>query len=217
MRQTIGQNQVTFGTGEDKITLEQNRTEQLRKLGRLLLLPRPVKPIGVYIRRKHGCETALQSEPRKEGSLLPGCRVPGNCSAHAGWCRAYALLNCTLVMPLPFRSSAPTAMCHVPCHGAEAACLPCRLNGKDPVLLLFAICCCQLVKVAFKEEPVVLRQPLCPHLQLVHYLLHQFLLVCRHQGAGRPVMDKDAPVDPLEVCHLQKLCYQSQDPFGYRA
>ncbi len=56
-----------------------------------------------------------------------------------------------------------------------------------------------------------------PHLQLVRYLLHQFLLVCRHQGAGRPVMDKDTPVDPLEVCHLQKLCYQSQDPFGYRA
>jgi hypothetical protein len=29
-----------------------------------------------------GCKTALQSEPRREGSLLPGYSIPGNSSGH---------------------------------------------------------------------------------------------------------------------------------------
>ncbi len=63
----------------------QNRTEQLRKLGKLqcYYLDQFNQKESSYATSK-GCKTALQSEPHREGSLLPGFCVPGKCSGHLG-------------------------------------------------------------------------------------------------------------------------------------
>ena len=92
-----------------------------------------------------------------------------------------------------------------PCHGPQAAHLPCRLNCQDPILLLFAVRCHEFVKITFQEKLVLLRQPLVAQSQLVLYFLQHVLLVCRYQCACRPIVYQDTPVNPLAVCHLEEL------------
>jgi hypothetical protein len=64
---------------------QSNRTEQLRKLGKLqcYYLDQFNQKESSYATSK-GCKTALQSKPRREGSLLPGFCVPWKCSGHLG-------------------------------------------------------------------------------------------------------------------------------------
>jgi hypothetical protein len=62
-----------------------NRTEQLRKLGKLqcYYLDQFNQKESSYTTSK-GCKIVLQLEPRREGSLLLGFCVPGKCSGHLG-------------------------------------------------------------------------------------------------------------------------------------
>ncbi len=64
-------------------TTLQNRTEQLRKLGKLqcCYLDQFNQKESSYATSR-GCEAALQSEPRRGGSLHPGLCLPGKCSGH---------------------------------------------------------------------------------------------------------------------------------------
>ncbi len=67
------------------ITLYQNRTEQLGKLGKLhCYYLDKFNQNGVFICHKQKCEAALQSGPRSEG-VAPSrsVLVPGNCSTTA--------------------------------------------------------------------------------------------------------------------------------------
>ncbi len=62
-----------------------DRTEQLRKLGKLqrYYLDQFNQKESSYT-TSNGCKTALQSEPWRGGSLLPGFVLPGKCSGHLG-------------------------------------------------------------------------------------------------------------------------------------
>ncbi len=142
--------------------VEQNKTEQLTKLGKLgLYYLDKFNQTGVFIRHKQGMQSSVAVGDHREGSLLLGfvfnpgivlqpCssveHMPFLCAGTV-WLLSYACLH---------PRSCCTVLHHIIPHQANSWCLSWRCYCQQPLFLAFPGGSDQLVEITLKKEPIFL-------------------------------------------------------------